>query len=115
MEGEREDGDGDDDIQTLMHAEFEIDVDQRYEALALMKFVIDLHFSILSMPKNLSRKVDKSIWDLKIDEIIFQTGVYILYLSEICAVTGVIKGLKVSVYCNCLNNASSILHLICHN
>ena len=55
MEGEREDGD--DDVQTLMHAEFEIDVDQRYEALALMKFVIDLHFSILSMPKNLSRKM----------------------------------------------------------
>ena len=58
MENEREDGDGDvDDVQTLMHAEFEIDVDPRYEALALMKLVIDLHISILSMPKKMSRKM----------------------------------------------------------
>ena len=58
MDVEREDGDGEDsDVQTLMHAEFEIDVDQRYEALALIKLVADLHISILSMPKKMSRKM----------------------------------------------------------
>ena len=57
MENEREDGDGDvDDVQTLMHAEFEIDVDPRYEALALMKLVFDLHISILRMPKKNVKK-----------------------------------------------------------
>ena len=30
----------------------------------------------------------KSIWDLTIDKITFQTGVYILYSSEIYVTTG---------------------------
>ena len=32
--------------------------------------------------------VHKSIWDLKIDKITFQTGMYILYSSEICVAMG---------------------------
>ena len=46
------------------------------------------------IPKSFPYVVQKSIWDLKIDKITFQMGVYILYSSEIYAATGEKMGNK---------------------
>ena len=47
-----------------------------------------VNFEVPKLENHCLSLVQKSIWDLKIDKITFQTGVYILYSSRICVVTG---------------------------
>jgi hypothetical protein len=58
----------------------------------MYKYIWNVILSILRFQKKrpfskISFIVQKSIWDLKIDKITFQTRVYILYSSEICVAT----------------------------